>query len=238
MSATLGPPSLNKSSNLVFYVDASNPSSYPGSGTTWTDASNNNRTGTLTNGPTFNGSNGGSIVFNGSTQYVDVTNTASTFAFANTTFTVSVWFKQSTLSNGALISKDGAVGGWSVWALNDGTIVSYMKNGSSVDNYDRFTSAVITVNTWINIVSVITTSTTVAGNNSVTHYVNGVVNTGTILVGSGAYGNDTSVNLYLGRRTTSPYFNGNIALVQIYNIGLTATDVLQNYNSVKRRFGL
>jgi hypothetical protein len=68
--------------------------------------------------------------------------------------------------------------------------------------------------------------------------VNGVVNTGTIVVGSGAYGSETSTNLYLGRRSTSPYFNGNIALVQIYNIGLTATDVLTNYNSVKRRFGL
>jgi hypothetical protein len=238
MSATLGPPTLNKVSNLVFYLDASNPSSYPGSGTTWIDVSNNNRTGTLTNGPTFNGSNGGSIVFNGSTQYVDVTNTASTFAFANTTFTVSVWFNQSTLSNGALVSKDGGVGGWSMWALSDGTIVSFMKNGSSIDNYDRFTSAVIVANTWINITAVFTTNTTVAGNNSVTHYVNGVVNTGTIVVGSGAYGSETSTNLYLGRRSTSPYFNGNIALVQIYNIGLTATDVLTNYNSVKRRFGL
>jgi len=237
MSATLGPPKLI-TNNLVLYLDAANLSSYPGSGTTWTDVSNNNRTGTLTGGPTFSSANGGSIVFDGSNDLVDITNTASTFAFANSTFTVNIWFKQSALSNGALISKNGAAAGWSIWALSDGTIVSYMKNGSSVDNYDRYTSAVITANTWINIVSIFTTSTTVAGNNSVTHYVNGVLNTGTVVVGSGAYGDETSTNLQLGRRTTTPWFTGNIAIAQIYNTGLTANDVLTNYNSVKRRFGL
>lgn len=226
------------STGLILSLDAGNTNSYPGSGTTWTDLTGNGRTGTLTNGPTFNSGNGGSIVFDGSNDYVDITNTASTFAFANSTFTVNIWFKQSALSNGALISKSGAAAGWSIWAVSDGTIVSYMKNGSSVDNYDRFTSAVITANTWINIVAIFTTSTSVAANNSVTHYVNGVVNTGTIIVGSGAYGNETSTNLQLGRRSTSPWFTGNIAIAQIYNRGLTATEVLQNYNSVKSRFGL
>ena len=50
--------------NLVFYVDAGNTKSYPGTGDTWTDMSGVNN-GTLTNGPTFNSDNGGSIVFDG-----------------------------------------------------------------------------------------------------------------------------------------------------------------------------
>ena len=55
---------------LVFYVDAGNSNSYPGSGTTWTDLAGSND-GTLTNGPTFDSGNGGSIVFDGTDDYVN-----------------------------------------------------------------------------------------------------------------------------------------------------------------------
>jgi len=70
---------------LVFCVDAANPRSYPGAGTTWTDLTANKNNGTLTNGPTFNSGNGGSIVFDGADDYVNVTVTKT----ANCTF--SCW---------------------------------------------------------------------------------------------------------------------------------------------------
>ena len=54
---------------LVFAVDAANYESYPGSGTTWTDLAGSND-GTLTNGPTFDSGNGGSIAFDGSDDKV------------------------------------------------------------------------------------------------------------------------------------------------------------------------
>ena len=50
---------------LVLALDAANSRSYPGTGTTWSDLSGNGNSGTLTNGPTFNSGNGGSIVFDG-----------------------------------------------------------------------------------------------------------------------------------------------------------------------------
>ena len=59
---------------LVFAVDAANPTSYPGSGTIWKDQTVNQNNGTLTNGPTFDSGNGGSIVFDGSNDYVDCGN--------------------------------------------------------------------------------------------------------------------------------------------------------------------
>ena len=59
---------------LVLYVDAGNTDSYPGSGTTWTDISTNSNNGTLTNGPTFDSGDGGSIVFDGTDDYVDFGN--------------------------------------------------------------------------------------------------------------------------------------------------------------------
>ena len=59
---------------LVLYLDAANTKSYPGSGTTWRDLSKSQLNGTLTNGPTFNSSNGGSIVFDGVDDYVNLGN--------------------------------------------------------------------------------------------------------------------------------------------------------------------
>jgi hypothetical protein len=57
---------------LVLNLDCGNRLSYPTSGTTWTDLSGNNNNGTLTNGPTFNPNNLGSIVFDGVDDYVSV----------------------------------------------------------------------------------------------------------------------------------------------------------------------
>ncbi|MFM7065351.1 MAG: hypothetical protein ACKO0U_00750, partial [Gammaproteobacteria bacterium] len=67
MSAYAGPEIVN--SGLVLSLDAGNARSYPGSGSTWTDLAAAARTGTLTNGPTYSSSNGGSIVFDGVNDY-------------------------------------------------------------------------------------------------------------------------------------------------------------------------
>ena len=61
---------------LVLCVDAANPRSYPGAGTAWTDLSKQGNNGTLTNGPTFDSANGGSILLDGSDDYVEVQGTA------------------------------------------------------------------------------------------------------------------------------------------------------------------
>ena len=59
-------------SGLVLALDAGNLKSYPGSGTTWTDLSGGGNTGTLTNGPTYSSANGGSLVFDGTNDYISL----------------------------------------------------------------------------------------------------------------------------------------------------------------------
>ena len=59
---------------LVFCYDAGDQISYPGTGTTWTDIVGSSN-GTLTNGPTFDTGNGGSLKFDGANDYVDTGNT-------------------------------------------------------------------------------------------------------------------------------------------------------------------
>ena len=75
---------------LVLALDAANNKSYPGSGTTWSDLSNTGKNLTLTNGPTFSAANLGSIVFDGTNDYIDVPINPSLFT---TEGTMIIWLK-------------------------------------------------------------------------------------------------------------------------------------------------
>jgi hypothetical protein len=76
---------------LVLELDAGDRNSYPGSGTTWSDISGNGYNGTLTNGPTFNSANGGGIVFDGTNDYVIGNNNLN--SQITTAITISVFAK-------------------------------------------------------------------------------------------------------------------------------------------------
>ena len=78
---------------LVLTLDASSQRSYPGSGTTWYDLSGNGNNGTLTNGPTFDSGNGGSIVFDGTNDYVNGPTTNSVIGNNISLISLSAWVK-------------------------------------------------------------------------------------------------------------------------------------------------
>ncbi len=75
MAGSSGPDLITN--GLVLALDAADKNSYLGSGTSWYDLSGNGNTGALTNSPTFNSSNGGSIAFDGTNQCVVVNSNAS-----------------------------------------------------------------------------------------------------------------------------------------------------------------
>ena len=224
------------SSGLVLCLDAANKVSYRGSGTVWTDLSGNNYTGTLTNGPTFNAANMGSIVFDGVNDYVDTTNSTG-LNFTNTSGTVSLWFKTS-VANTFLIAKNmDSTGGWGVLIDASGIPLFEAKNNASgASAFYRYVNVTGTNNVWHNIVAAFTTSTSVVANNTVSMYFNGVLNQ-SALTRVLVYGGNTAGTIQLGRRTSGGYFNGNISNVQIYNRLLSDNEVLQNYNATKSRFG-
>ena len=80
---------------LVLYLDAENTRSYPGTGTTWSDLSRDGNNGTLTNGPTVDSGNGGSIVFDGSNDYVDFDDILDL-----STLSVSMWINCDVYNSG------------------------------------------------------------------------------------------------------------------------------------------
>jgi len=77
---------------LVLALDAGISRSYSGIGTTWTDLSGNGKNATLINGPTYSSANGGSIVFDGSNDYAEISN-ASTLGGFTGDFSIEFWFK-------------------------------------------------------------------------------------------------------------------------------------------------
>jgi hypothetical protein len=225
---------------LVLALDAADTNSYPRTGTTWTDLSGNGYNGTLTNTPTFSTANFGNFTFNGTTQYVDVANTGTTLQFANTTFTVSLWIKTSSSASGTQLISKGATpssGGWTIQLNSDGTVTGTTKGSTGFNTYNRTSVAIVNDNTWKNIVVIYTTNTTTLASNTTSIYINGNLSNGTGTLGTIIYATTTDT-VQIARRPTGNYWAGSWANTQIYNRALTTTEVLQNYNATKSRFGL
>jgi hypothetical protein len=212
---------------LVFLVDAADKSSYPGSGTTWTDIVGSVEC-TLTNGPTFDSGNGGSIVFDGDNDYVDVGNPAS-LNFGSGDFTISVWF--SNTGDGTYNCLYGDYSAGDKWIqITDGDDVRAGFRDSSGNENDYTSTYEVTDGVIYNVMLLRD------GNNN--HlYVNGaLVNTKTV---AGVGDTDSGTNKSIGSlATTTNNHKGNIYCVQIYNRSLSAKEISQNFNAQRSRFGV
>lgn len=235
---------------LLFYVDAGNPSSYSGTGTSWYDLSGNGYNATLlepdgsgTGLPTFDSSNGGSIVFSG--NYAKVDPFPATFPTGSAVRTLSAWFKITSygvwqfapifgIGNnsyaggrtllgatplGAEGGKAGLESGAGLYTLNwPGQLASAWTN--------------------LTVVTAATVQTSLL-------YINGVAippNDPSIRTSGGdASINTTNASCVIGaipRAEFSVYnFNGNISVAMLYNRGLTEAEILQNFNVHKDRYG-
>ena len=222
---------------LVLYLDASQNYSYPRSGTTWRDISGNNNNGTLTNGPTFNSENGGSIVFDGVDDFVSVSNNST---INGTSQTISVWFKNSgtyTTGNQAaeIIGKHNAVGsfnGYGIQLVNDfGNIkVSAFVKNATVNYVTLNSTQIISSLIWYN------ATITFTSNSQIILYLNGI----SILSRATGLLTNSTQPLRIGQSNDLFFniYNGSVAQTLVYNRVLTAAEILQNYNATKSRFGL
>ncbi len=245
---------------LVLALDAADKNSYPGSGTIWRDVSGNNRNFTLTNGPTYNSANGGSIVFDG-TNDIATLNIASdnpmkiqNFIFANHTY--EVWFNLSTLTpsladntelSQALIAWPGYHNAIYVSRTSPSSSVTLTTNylfNSTLTNTFSVTTDVTNIlrpNAWFCIHDIINYSDTqsLAYINGTNLYVTGSVPTSSMTSAQGPFPNTINIG---GASVTNNYKslmqNGRIASVKLYNRALSAAEVQQNYNAQKSRFGL
>ena len=241
-------------SGLVLNLDPSRSSSYPNSGTTWFDISGNGNNGTLTNGPVFGTASGGVISFDGVNDFVKIPLNLSSYSQV----TVEIWYKinpggSNLASWGGMLwehSSDwNTNGGGFGLSVNSGGCspdLNYMhtnhNGGSGPMNY-QYNSGT----TWschVNIFSTIAdpTGRLVYVNGQLTPFVStntcngGAWSTSTATTTSTAFRNDF---LYLSSRNgQGAFINGNIGLIRIYGRKLSATEITQNFNATKSRFGL
>ena len=233
--------------NLILELDAGNLSSYPGSGTTWFDLSGNNLNGTLTNGPTYSFSDSASsIVFDGTNDYVNIPS-SSLFNFASGDFSVELvtYYYASTTSDNiyrpAFILGSGntylTMNKWRS-GVGNGVFVDYSVAGS------RYT--ITTTNSVPSpVVNNTITSPLYDVNGKYTHFVIRVsANVMTLYINSVSYGSvnlasrwNTNLGLRIGTEG-SDYMSGLIPYIKFYNRALSATEIAQNFNFYRTRYGI
>ena len=211
---------------LVFAVDAANKKSYPGSGTTWTDLAGNNN-GTLTNGPTFDSGNGGSIVFDGTNDYTSFL--TAPLNFSSTNFSIEAIFKTTTSGVDVILGHYPGGGDWWMGINSSKLWFSISLPSNKIEPQTSFN---VNDNQWK-----IATATVDNSTYEAKLYVNGTL--ADTRSGTGSYPNSSN-NFTIGRfgNNSSFQFPGSIAEVKIYNKVLSPTEVTQNYNALKSRFGL
>jgi hypothetical protein len=202
-------------SGLVLALDAANAKSYPGSGTAWTDLSGRGNSGTLTNGPTYSSANSGSIVFDGTNDYI-------TTSFATTSgqaVTYCGWLYSTETIATYKNFVDSASANPMIWWNTAGRI--------EFDTGANFTTAAVYRNQWVYVAL-----SKPSGSSSASYYVNGV------LVGTGtAYTTPATTPTWFNRAGAQTW-KGNCSNIQVYNRTLFAEEVLQNFNALRGRYGI
>lgn len=222
-------PVISSPDTLVLNIDAANFRSYAGSGNTCYDLSAYSNTGTLTS-VTFAGTGATeTFVFNGTTSLINLGTTNG--GNVTTAWTLESWIKPTTTGEGSA----GRIFQHSTSALF-GFICSLSGSTSPVnlrlDSYPANTSVTytscVTLNSWQQVVWAFSPG-------SVTFYVNGAaVGTSSITSPSSFTGSD-----YIGNNSgATNTFDGSISIVRLYRNTLTASEILQNFNAHRSRYGI
>jgi hypothetical protein len=218
---------------LVLHLDASNPASYPGSGTTWFDLSGGSNNGTLINGPTYNSDNGGSIVFDGTDDRVSSSNS---IVVGNSPRTLEVWCR-GTGADRVPLSLTTAASGTANAAFAVSAVSSSLVNIYGGTNPFDESSIPVSINfidgNWHQML------VTWDGNNPGTLLIYGDgVQVGTRTRSTGSAYNTTAGYIVGTWYDFNRFYSGNIANCKIYNRALSAAEVAQNFNALRGRFGI
>jgi hypothetical protein len=229
-------PAVPVTSNLILYYDPSNPSSYSGSGTVINDLSGNGLNGSMS-GITFTSPY---FTYNGTSSQVRVDNNAL-LQPGSGDWTMEVWVNQSVLGNDVVLGKfdNGGLSqdvSYSIRTTNTTYYAQYGSgSGTGPNLFANSTSYVGTVDTWYQLVYVFTN----VASNTIETFVNGV---SIGIVSHSLVSMLNTINpLYIGSYNGGEFaqwFEGKIGITRLYNSALTSSQVLQNFNADKSKYGL
>ena len=218
--------SIPVSSDMLLYLDAGNRTSYPGTGTTWTDLSPNANNATSLNGVTYSSSNSGYLSFNGAGSGTINGNKY------NTTYTGKTIFVAGNLTNigaGTFRAFLGASAG-----SRNFNFYMYNPSGStyqlhySTGGYGGFSGNLsYTPGNWF------TAAVTQATDGTTIYYLNGQQVSQTTMTFSQFQSGSTE---NVGRADN--FWYGPLPILCVYKTALTAAQILTNHNAVRGRYGL
>ena len=214
---------------LVLSLDAGNSSSYPGTGTTWTDLSGSVNTGTLFNSPVYSSANGGYLDFDGIDDYASGANSVSTDLTGD--MSCEVWFKLDAVAGDWVRpfgKGDSTNRTYGLWYNTSSTGFLYQRYGPSGSSFQATYSTLPVIGQWYQMVG------TTIGSNHVL-YMNGV--SAATATATGPWFSSTE-GYRVAAATFHTFHNGPLSIVRLYNRGLTAAEVSQNFNVNRGRYGL
>jgi hypothetical protein len=219
-------------------MDAANPRSYSGSGTVWTDISGTGNAVSLINGPAYNSTNLGSIVFDGIDDNAQLPSNAN-FDMSTSDYTFDIWFYPNVLAANQTILSLGIARSALYWVLTPASTSGAIYFGTGSGGWGwagtvTTGTGLVTVSAWNNV-------TIVRINTTLYIYVNGVIQSTTpsFNFGSGQGGTFYLGTYFLNTNNDGSWFNGKISNLRLYKgNGLTDGQVAQNFNALRGRYGI
>jgi hypothetical protein len=212
-------------SGLLVHLDAANVKSYPGSGTTWSDLSGNGVDGTLINGPAYDSSNKGGLVFDGIDDHCQFTfSNKGIFVIPGTTICAMVYRTRDRTAQTNVISYRFGSGGLLYIGSSNNQIFSYYNNLST----QGYTSGIFPLNDFAYL------TIRLNNNGSITHMTNG----------ENKFTSDVRTGYNFEEKTQFrfssdlEYFGGRMFSFQHYNRELTDNEIRQNFEALRGRYGI
>lgn len=211
---------------LVLCLDAANRKSYPGSGTTWTDISRRGNNGTLINGATFSSANGGAIFCDGVDDYISLpTNSINT----NIDSTLDFWVMRETGSpNATLLSGfgSGTNGYLQIRMITSNHVSLVWSQNLELGN---FGSSTATIDDRVYQIVIVRQTGVFSC------YLNSILAPSTLTPGV----TFTTTFPVLARNSNGgEQFKSKYYSFKYYNRALSGTEVAQNFNALRGRFGI
>lgn len=218
-------------SSLSQYVDAAEPDSYSGTGTTWSPIITGGKGVNLTlqNGVSYSTDNGGCLVFDGTNDFVNASDDPDLDSGPGPELSINVWYNADT-DGGHLVSKGGNLG-WRLRILSDGAV--FYDRGASNILQSYYSPA---TGVWINIC-------VVGDSSGIRIYKDGLlIRSNTTAFGAGGNSYDfeigcTEINPPSNSGQTN-FLDGKIGLVQIYQRALGTNEIWQNFETYRGRYGV
>ena len=233
---------------LVFNIDAANRASYPRTGTTTFNTIDLSQSGSI-NGAIFD-STIGAWQFDGTDDNISIpasSNLSFGDGITDSPFSFNAWIKIGSSTDGMyILCKNRNVSPLSrdeyafYISTSSDKLIFFLYDADILNRRGRLTDAITIFNQWIHVAVTYDGRGGSSAQNGIKLYINGIRSDNA----------DSTKNTYTAMHTFSSqpatigslnetaFAKGNISNIQIYNRELSATEVAQNYNALKGRFGL